>query len=54
MTSLMMSMEAATAEMSLLLVDDDRPFVTRLARAMEARGYSVRTCLLYTSDAADE
>ena len=31
------------AEMSLLLVDDDRPFVTRLARAMEARGYTVRT-----------
>ncbi len=30
-------------EMSLLLVDDDRPFVTRLARAMEARGYTVRT-----------
>lgn len=30
-------------ELSLLLVDDDKPFVTRLARAMEARGYSVRT-----------
>ena len=26
---------------SLLLVDDDKPFVTRLARAMEARGFSV-------------
>ena len=30
-------------DLSLLLVDDDRPFVTRLARAMEARGYTVRT-----------
>ena len=37
------SMTTTTPEMSLLLVDDDRPFVTRLARAMEARGYSVRT-----------
>jgi two-component system response regulator RegA len=29
-------------DMSLLLVDDDKPFLTRLARAMEARGYEVR------------
>ena len=29
-------------DMSLLLVDDDKPFLTRLARAMESRGYSVR------------
>ena len=28
---------------TLLLVDDDTPFVTRLARAMEARGFAVRT-----------
>ncbi|MGY6646092.1 MAG: ActR/PrrA/RegA family redox response regulator transcription factor [Salinarimonas sp.] len=27
---------------SLLIVDDDRPFSTRLARAMETRGYRVR------------
>ena len=27
---------------SLLIVDDDRPFSTRLARAMEGRGYEVR------------
>ncbi len=27
---------------SLLIVDDDRPFCTRLARAMESRGYNVR------------
>ena len=29
--------------LSLLLVDDDKPFVTRLARAMESRGFDVRT-----------
>lgn len=28
---------------SLLVVDDDRPFLTRLARAMESRGFSVDT-----------
>lgn len=28
---------------SLLIVDDDRPFLTRLARAMEARGFAVST-----------
>ncbi|MBX3598347.1 MAG: ActR/PrrA/RegA family redox response regulator transcription factor [Rhizobiaceae bacterium] len=28
---------------SLLLVDDDKPFVTRLARAMETRGFVVDT-----------
>jgi two-component system response regulator RegA len=30
-------------EKSLLIVDDDRPFLTRLARAMETRGFVV-TC----------
>ena len=30
-------------DMSLLLVDDDKPFLQRLARAMEARGYIVDT-----------
>src|SRR6185312_7597867 len=30
-------------EMSLLIVDDDKPFLQRLARAMEMRGYSVDT-----------
>ena len=29
-------------DMTLLLVDDDKPFLTRLARAMETRGFSVR------------
>ncbi|MEZ5841383.1 MAG: ActR/PrrA/RegA family redox response regulator transcription factor [Hyphomicrobiales bacterium] len=28
---------------SLLIVDDDRPFLTRLARAMETRGFEVET-----------
>jgi len=28
---------------SLLIVDDDKPFLTRLARAMEARGFIVET-----------
>jgi len=28
---------------SLLLVDDDKPFLTRLARAMEGRGFEVET-----------
>ena len=32
---------AVHTDMSLLLVDDDKPFLQRLARAMEARGYSV-------------
>lgn len=27
----------------LLVVDDDKPFLTRLARAMETRGFAVRT-----------
>jgi ActR/RegA family two-component response regulator len=28
-------------ELSLLIVDDDEPWLNRLARAMESRGYSV-------------
>jgi two-component system, response regulator RegA len=32
-----------TADKSLLIVDDDKPFLQRVARAMETRGYSVRT-----------
>ncbi|GEO97906.1 ActR/PrrA/RegA family redox response regulator transcription factor [Methylobacterium haplocladii] len=32
---------AAFTDRSLLILDDDRPFSTRLARAMEARGYQV-------------
>ena len=31
------------ADMSLLIVDDDKPFLERVARAMEARGYVVDT-----------
>ena len=30
------------ADQTLLLVDDDKPFLTRLARAMETRGFEVR------------
>ena len=33
---------AAMTENTLLLVDDDRAFSTRLARAMEGRGFAVR------------
>ncbi|WP_102959518.1 ActR/PrrA/RegA family redox response regulator transcription factor [Mangrovicella endophytica] len=32
-----------TQDRTLLLVDDDQPFLTRLARAMEQRGFAVRT-----------
>ena len=32
----------AMTENSLLIVDDDKPFSTRLARAMEGRGFQVR------------
>jgi len=36
--------EAALGEdRSLLIVDDDKPFLTRLARAMESRGFTVET-----------
>ena len=31
------------SERKLLIVDDDRPFLSRLARAMETRGFDVRT-----------
>jgi two-component system response regulator RegA len=30
-------------DVSLLIVDDDKPFLTRLARAMEMRGFAVET-----------
>jgi two-component system response regulator RegA len=34
---------ALGGDRSLLIVDDDRPFLTRLARAMEGRGFVVET-----------
>jgi len=34
---------AELPDRSLLIVDDDEPFLTRLARAMERRGFVVRT-----------
>jgi two-component system response regulator RegA len=33
----------ATSDASLLIVDDDKPFLQRIARAMEGRGFSVDT-----------
>ena len=32
-----------TEERTLIIVDDDRPFLTRLGRAMESRGFDVMT-----------
>ena len=29
---------------SLLIVEDDKPFLERLSRAMETRGFSVKSC----------
>ncbi len=45
MTQLQESPRGQGAERSLLIVDDDAPFLARLARAMERRGYEVRTAL---------
>jgi len=42
----LMSLNSAgpdTAKASLLIVDDDKPFLDRLARAMEGRGFEVKT-----------
>ena len=38
------SQTVEAADKTLLLVDDDKPFLDRLARAMEARGFSVSAC----------
>ena len=35
--------ELLAGDKTLLLVDDDKAFLTRLARAMEKRGFEVRT-----------
>jgi two-component system response regulator RegA len=35
---------ALPGDLTLLILDDDRPFLTRLTRAMEARGFSVTAC----------
>jgi len=32
------------ADRSLLIVEDDKPFLERLARAMETRGFAVTSC----------
>ena len=39
----MMDVAVSQVERSLLIVDDDKPFLQRLARAMEARGFAVTT-----------
>jgi len=35
--------QASSTERTLLIVDDDKPFLQRLARAMQTRGFTVRT-----------
>ena len=35
---------AEHADRSLLIVEDDKPFLERLARAMETRGFAVTSC----------
>jgi two-component system, response regulator RegA len=37
------SAEALGEDRTLLIVEDDKPFLTRLARAMESRGFAVET-----------
>ena len=39
----MVSTTASTPDRSLLIVEDDKQFLQRLARAMETRGFAVRT-----------
>ncbi|MBS9477285.1 ActR/PrrA/RegA family redox response regulator transcription factor [Ancylobacter radicis] len=39
----MLDITSDVQDRSLLIVDDDRPFLQRLARAMEARGFNVTT-----------
>ncbi len=43
MTDLNQHPEEVGENNNLLIVDDDRPFLQRLARAMETRGFSVET-----------
>ena len=35
---------ALPEDRTLLILDDDRPFLTRLTRAMELRGFTVTAC----------
>src|ERR1700727_3310913 len=35
---------AGRSDRSLLIVEDDKPFLERLARAMESRGFAVTSC----------
>ena len=36
-------MNDSNSDLDLLIVDDDKPFLSRLSRAMEQRGYQVRS-----------
>ena len=48
-------MESATVHQGrILLVDDESAILRTFRYCLEDEGYSVSTCLLYTSDAADE
>ena len=38
-------LQSSQTDRSLLIVDDDKPFLMRLSRAMEARGFQVQTAL---------
>ncbi|BDA86944.1 DNA-binding response regulator [Aureimonas sp. SA4125] len=42
-TATLVASNLPEGERSLLLVDDDRPFLLRLSRALEQRGFAVRT-----------
>jgi two-component system, response regulator RegA len=42
MNDMMPNLAAMPQDKTLLLVDDDKPFLTRLGRAMETRGFVVR------------
>ena len=35
---------SATSDRSLMIVEDDKPFLERLSRAMESRGFTVTSC----------
>ena len=43
MTDIPEAQTAAVGDRTLLIVDDDKPFLERLAKAMTARGFEVET-----------
>ncbi len=48
-----LQMTAMSGNPSLLILDDDRPFLARLAKAMETRGYRVTTAALGDGNGLD-